>query len=207
MRALRFLPGLLAVPIFLSVAGCQTVETPASSTDAKEQSAALAPEGDEQWSFPGFYVGTYQPKHRVSYIWSHDCQGCRDQFTTDLLKLYLSAISDKKNAFALLEYEENQNTIQQFTAPALCGGKEFYQWYALGFLVNGLTMQQTIQLALKKGSPSKKCADRKAINDILGPYFASMKEDHPEIGTAAGTLVLDGKVVTSVKEIEDAVSR
>lgn len=207
MRALRFLPALLAVPIFLSVAGCQTVETPASSTDAKEQSTALAPEGDEPWSFPGFYVGTYQPRHRISYIWSHDCQGCRDQFTTDLLRLYLTAISEKKNVFALLEYEENQNTIEEFTSPALCGGKDFYQWYVLGFLVNGLTMQQTRQLASKKGAPYQKCADRKAISDVLAPYFASMKEDHPEIGTAAGTLVLDGKVVTSVKEIEDAVSR
>ena len=207
MRALRFLPVLIALPIFLSVVGCQTVEPTTSSIDAKEQSEAPGPDGDEPSSFPGFYVGTYQPKHRVAYIWSHDCHACRDQFTTDVLRLYLSAISDKKTVFALLEYEANQNTIRDFTAPALCGGKEFYQWYALGFLVNGLTMQQTRHLASKKGAPYKNCADRKVINEILAPYFATMKQDHPEISTAAGTLVLDGKVVTSVKEIEDAVSR
>ena len=155
MRALRFLPALIAVPIVLSVVGCQTTEPTTSSIDAKEQSEAPGPDGDEPSSFPGFYVGTYQPKHRVAYIWSHDCHDCRDQFTTDVLRLYLSAISDKKTVFALLEYEENQNTIRDFTEPALCGGKEFYQWYALGFLVNGLTMQQTRQLASKKVRPTR----------------------------------------------------
>src|SRR3984957_7081549 len=107
MRAPRFLPALIAVPIFLSVAGCQTTEPTTASIDAKEQSEAPGPDGGEPSSFPGFYVGTYEPKHGVACFWSHDCHDCRDQITTDVLRLDLSAISEKKTVFALLEYEEN----------------------------------------------------------------------------------------------------
>jgi len=198
MRTCRFLLVTLAVTVALIVHGCPEAIAGVSKTNEIT--------GSEEFVFPGFSVGAAQAKHRVAYIWSHECSDCREQFGRDVLKIYLSAASKEKFTFVFLEYEEKQKTVDTYTIPALCGGREFYQWYVLGFLANNLTMQQTRELAAKKGTAYKGCPDKLLVGNVLKTYFAKMKKLHPEITTTAGTLVLDGKVISSTREIEEALS-
>jgi len=122
------------------------------------------------------------------------------------LWIYLTAAAKKQILFSFLEYEEKEETVEKYTLDAICNGREFYQWYTLGFLGKNLNMDQIRRLADDKNVKYDICSDKESVRHALSSYFPNMKRLHPEINTSSGTIILDGRVVRSSSEIQRAIA-
>lgn len=163
--------------------------------------APRAPAQEDQY-LPIYLVGSLESKDRVSFVWSADCDRCRSVFRKEFWPLVRSASAGTGPLVSLMQYEEGAERIERNVVEPVCHGRPIYNAYAIGQLLGGFSLTQTLSTSAVGGmARSGGCRDRamarheaEAAMEYLGSKYGRQLKQLPIV-------TLNGRVV-SMRELQ-----